>query len=114
MENELKKNIWDELLKIEKHEDKMLASMIRLIRTNEKMSERINRLTTIMLILTWATLIISIPNTLATFYGIQKINEMLKIELILITLMFSLILPMIILFWAGFDLRNIMKNNKTK
>ncbi|OGD54377.1 hypothetical protein A3K80_08600 [Candidatus Bathyarchaeota archaeon RBG_13_38_9] len=114
MENELKKNIWDELLKIEKHEDKMLTSMIRLIRTNEKMSERINRLTTIMLILTWVTLIISIPNTLATFYGIQKINEMLKIELILITLMFSLILPMIILFWAGFDLRNIMKNNKTK
>lgn len=70
----------------------MFASMLRLIKTNEKMSERVNRLTTIMLILTWITLIMSIPNTLATFYGIQKINEILKFDVIVSTLMISLIM----------------------
>jgi len=108
MKTESKKNFWDELLKIQKHEDRMFASMLRLIKTNEKMSERINRLTAIILILTWVTLIISIPNTLATFYGIQKVNEILKFDVIVSTLIISLILPIIILLWVGFDLRKIM------
>jgi hypothetical protein len=76
------------------------------------MSERINRLTAIMLILTWITLIISIPNTFATFFGIPKISDALRIEMIITSILLSLILPLTFLFWVGFDLKKIMKDKK--
>jgi len=105
MKKESDRDLWDELLKIEKHEDRMLTSMVRLIKSNERLGERINRLTLIMLILTWITLIISIPNTLATFFGIPKISEALRLEMIVISLAISIILPMVFLLAVGFELQ---------
>ncbi|MEM2896948.1 MAG: hypothetical protein QW265_02385 [Candidatus Bathyarchaeia archaeon] len=102
----------DELLRLEKHEDEMITSMVRLMKANEELNERINRLTLIMLILTWITLIISIPNTLATFFGIPKISEILELEVIVSSVIVSTIVPIVTLLWIGFDLRKITKDKR--
>jgi len=110
MKKESEDNLLDELLKIEKHEDRMITTMVRLIKSNEKLSDRFNRLTYIMLILTWVTLVISIPNTLATFFGIPKISDTLAIEMIIASFMISLVLPIAFMFIVGFDLQRSRKH----
>jgi len=90
----------------------MISSMVKLIDTNEKLSERINRLTWIMLVLTWITLIVSIPNTLATFFGIPKVSEMLRVEIIAVSMIISIILPVAILLFVGSDLQKMLKRSR--
>ncbi|MEM3501993.1 MAG: hypothetical protein QXH16_06315, partial [Candidatus Bathyarchaeia archaeon] len=65
----------DRLVKIEKHEDKMITSMVRLIESTEKLNRRIEGLTWIMLVLTAITFIVSIPNTVATIMGIPRVSD---------------------------------------
>nr|MDO8134422.1 hypothetical protein [Candidatus Njordarchaeum guaymaensis] len=106
--------VLDELLNIERHEDMMLTSIVKLIETNERLSERINSLTWIMLALTWITVIISVPNTLATFFGIPKVSDVFQVEIIVIAVLISIMIPAAFLLIAGFDLRKIMKASQPK
>jgi len=111
-QNPDERKILGELLEVEKHEDTMISSMVKLIETNEMLAERINRLTWIMLVLTWITLIISISNTLATFFGIPKVSEMLKVEIIAASMIISIILPVTVLLFVGSDLRKMLKRSR--
>jgi Mg2+ and Co2+ transporter CorA len=104
-----REEVFDELLNIEKHEDVMLTSMVKLIETNERLSQRINNLTWVMLALTWITVIISIPNTLATFFGIPKVSEAFQIEIIVVSVLISVIIPVVFLLAVGFDLRKMLR-----
>ena len=108
------REVLDELLNIERHEDRMLTSVVKLIETNERLSQRINNLTWVMLALTWVTVIISIPNTLATFFGIPKVSEAFQIEIILISVLISVIIPVVFLLVLGFDLRKMMRAHPKK
>jgi len=78
-----------QLLKIEKHEDRMLTAMVQLTASNERLNSRIAGLTWVMLVLTWITFVIAIPNTLATVFGISKINEVLSLEMMTAALILS-------------------------
>jgi len=106
--------VFDELLNIEKHEDVMLTSMVKLIETNERLSQRINNLTWVMLALTWVTVIISIPNTLATFFGIPKVSEAFQIEIIVTSVLISVVIPVVFLLVVGFDLRKMLRAHPEK
>ena len=78
-----------QLLKIEKHEDRMITAMVQLTASNERLSKRLAGLTWIMLVLTWITFVIAIPNTLATIFGIPKISQVLGLEVMIATLVVS-------------------------
>jgi len=78
-----------QLLKIEKHEDRMITAMVQLTASNERLSRRLAGLTWIMLVLTWITFVIAIPNTLATIFGIPKISQVLGLEVMIATLIVS-------------------------
>jgi hypothetical protein len=84
------------LLKIEGHEDRMLAAMVHLGASNEKLSKRLAGLTWVMLILTWITFIVAIPNTLATIFGIPKVSEMLGIEIMVAVLILSTVMDLLV------------------
>lgn|GEM_PF-5841955 len=88
----------DRLIKIEKHEDKMITSMVRLIESTEKLNKRIEGLTWIMLVLTAITFIISIPNTVATIMGIPKVSDIISVEIIILSIILSVAIPMILIF----------------
>jgi hypothetical protein len=83
------KRLLQELLKIENHEDRMITAMVQLTVSNEQLNKRLTGLTWIMLILTWITIVIAIPNTLATVFGIPKVSEALGLEVIIAALVFS-------------------------
>jgi hypothetical protein len=84
------------LLKIEGHEDRMLAAMVHLGASNEKLGRRLAGLTWVMLVLTWITFIVAIPNTLATIFGIPKVSEMLGIEIIVAVLVLSTVMGLLV------------------
>lgn len=104
-----------ELLKIEKHEDRMITAMVKLITSNEKLNKRLAGLTWVMLALTWITFIIAIPNTLATIFGIPKISEILGLEVIVLALVVASIGPLIlaILPNSAVSLHNLEKRLKS-
>ncbi len=78
-----------ELLRIERHEDRMITAMVQLTASNEKLNRRLAGLTWVMLILTWITFVIAIPNTLATIFGIPRVSEMLSVEMMAAALIIS-------------------------
>jgi len=78
-----------DLLKIEKHEDRMMTVMVQLMASSERLNRRLGVLTWLMLILTWITLVISIPNTLATIFGIPQVSQVLGLEVMIAALMIS-------------------------
>lgn len=104
-----------ELLKIEKHEDRMITAMVKLTTSNEKLNKRLAALTWVMLALTWITFIIAIPNTLATIFGIPKISEVLGLEVIVSALVVASVGPLIlaILPNSAVSLRNLEKRLKS-
>ena len=104
-----------ELLKIEKHEDRMITAMVKLTTSNEKLNKRLAALTWVMLALTWITFIIAIPNTLATIFGIPKISEVLGLEVIVLALVVASVGPLIlaILPNSAVSLRNLEKRLKS-
>ncbi|MBS7626410.1 hypothetical protein KEJ51_05145 [Candidatus Bathyarchaeota archaeon] len=89
----------DRLVKIERHEDKMITSMVRLIESTEKLNRRIEGLTWIMLVLTAITFIISIPNTVATIMGIPRVSDIVSVEIILLSITLSAIVPVLLIFY---------------
>lgn len=88
-EDSHEEDLLKELLKIEKHEDRMLTAMVQLTTSNERLNRRIAGLTWVMLALTWITFVIAIPNTLATIFGIPKVSEVLGLEVMTATLILS-------------------------
>ncbi|MBS7651485.1 MAG: hypothetical protein QXN62_08055 [Candidatus Bathyarchaeia archaeon] len=88
----------DRLVKIEKHEDKMITSMVRLIESTEKLNRRIEGLTWIMLVLTAITFIVSIPNTVATIMGIPRVSDIVSVEIIILSIILSAAIPMLLIF----------------
>ncbi|MGB9024173.1 MAG: hypothetical protein WCC94_12170 [Candidatus Bathyarchaeia archaeon] len=100
-----------ELLKIEKHEDRMITAMVRLTASNEKLNERLTALTWVMLALTWITFVISVPNTLATIFGIPKVNEILGLEVMVAALAISTATALVLVTMPGFafSLSNMRK-----
>lgn len=90
-----------ELLKIEKHEDRMITAMVHLTASNEKLNERLTALTWVMLALTWITFVISVPNTLATIFGIPKVNEMLGLGVMVAALVISTATALVLVIMPG-------------
>jgi Mg2+ and Co2+ transporter CorA len=93
-----------ELLKIEKHEDRMITAMVHLTASSEQLNKRLASLTWIMLILTWITFVIAIPNTLATVFGIPKVSEALGLEVIMAALIISTLAALLIVLLPGSSL----------
>jgi len=89
------------LLSIEKHEDRMMTAMVQLMASSERLSKRLGILTWLMLMLTWITLVISIPNTLATIFGIPHVSRVLGLEVMIATLIISTASALLLLILPG-------------
>ncbi|MEM2943026.1 MAG: hypothetical protein QXT81_06350 [Candidatus Bathyarchaeia archaeon] len=88
-----------ELIKIEKHEDKMITSMVKLIESTERLNRRLESLTWLMLVLTAITFVISIPNTVATIIGIPRVSDIVSVEIILALIAISAITPLLLVIY---------------
>lgn len=93
-----------ELLKIEKHEDRMITAMVKLTASNERVNRRLAGLTWVMLTLTWITFVIAIPNTLATIFGIPKVSEALGLEVMTVVLIISTAAALLLVVVPGSSL----------
>ena len=104
-----------ELLKIERHEDRMITAMVKLTASNETLNKRLARLTWVMLALTWVTFVIAIPNTLATIFGIPKVSQVLSLELMATILIVSTILALFMVLFPNsvLSLRNIKEKHRS-
>jgi len=102
--NSDEKRLLQELLKIEKHEDRMITAMVHLTASTEQLNKRLASLTWVMLILTWITFVIAIPNTLATVFGIPKVNEAVSLEVIMAVLIISTLTALVIVLLPGSSL----------
>ena len=107
----MEKRLLEELLRIEKHEDRMITAMVKLAASNEKLNRRLASLTWIMLALTWITFVIAIPNTLATIFGIPKVSQVLSLEVMIGVLIASTVgaLVLAILPNSALSIRNLEK-----
>ena len=115
-EDSVERKLLKELLKIEKHEDRMITAMVRLTVSNEKLNRRLAGLTWIMLALTWITFVIAIPNTLATIFGIPKVSQVLGLEVMVGALIASTVgaLLLAILPNSTLSIRNLEKRLRTE
>jgi hypothetical protein len=105
-----------ELLKIETHEDRMIAAMVQLGASSERLNRRLAGLTWVMLVLTWVTFIVAIPNTLATIFGIPKVSETLGLEVMISALIASTVgaLLIIVLPRSIFSISNLEKKSEKR
>jgi len=105
-----------ELLKIETHEDRMIAAMVHLGASSERLNRRLAGLTWVMLVLTWVTFIVAIPNTLATIFGIPKVSETLGLEVMISALIASTVgaLLMVVLPRSIFSISNLEKRSEKR
>jgi hypothetical protein len=103
-----------ELLTIEKHEDQMIAAMVQFGASTERLNKRLAGLTWVMLVLTWVTFIVAIPNTLATLFGIPKVSETLGLEMMVSILIISTVgaLIAIVLPRSPFSISNLQKRSE--
>jgi uncharacterized membrane protein YhaH (DUF805 family) len=99
----------NELLKIERHEDRMITAMVKLTASNENLNKRLAGLTWVMLTLTWVTFVIAIPNTLATIFGIPRVSQALSLELMVGILIVSTVLALFVVLVPNsvLSLRNL-------
>jgi len=102
------------LLEIEKHEDRMMSAMVQVGASTEKLNRRLAGLTWVMLMLTWITFIVAIPNTLATIFGIPKVSEMLGVEIMVLVLTLSTVagLLVVLLPRSMFSISNLEKRSE--
>jgi hypothetical protein len=105
-----------ELLKIETHEDRMIAAMVQLGASSERLNRRLAGLTWVMLVLTWVTFIVAIPNTLATIFGIPKVSETLGLEVMISALIASTVgaLLMVVSPRSIFSISNLEKRSEKR
>ncbi|MBN2122194.1 hypothetical protein JW721_04010, partial [Candidatus Micrarchaeota archaeon] len=64
-----------------------------------KLNKRIELLTKIMAVLTVLSLIISVPNTVATIFGIPKVSEAISIDFAMILIMASSVLSVVFSYY---------------
>lgn len=97
------------LLDIERHEDQMMAAMVQLGASSERLNKRLAGLTWVMLLLTWITFIVAIPNTLATIFGIPKVSEVLGLEVMVLVLTLATVagLLVVLLPYSKFSISNL-------
>jgi len=108
--NPSEEKILEDILTIEKHEDRMITALVQLMASSEKMNRRLSLLTWLMLLLTWITFVISIPNTLATIFSIPQVSQALGMEFMTATLIISTIGALLLIIpGSGLSLKNIEK-----
>ena len=102
------------LLDIERHEEQMMAAMVQLGSSNERLNRRLAGLTWVMLMLTWITFIVAIPNTLATVFGIPKVSEMLGLEVMILILTLSTLAGVLVVLLprSKFSITNLEKRSE--
>jgi hypothetical protein len=71
-------------------------------------------LTWVMLVLTWITFIVAIPNTLATIFGIPKVSEALGVEVMIFALITATVgaLLIVVLPSSIFSISNLEKRSE--
>ena len=101
------------LLDIERHEDQMMAAMVQLGSSSERLNKRLAGLTWVMLLLTWITFIVAIPNTLATIFGIPKVSEVLGLEVMVLVLTLATVagLVVVLLPYSKFSISSLEKRS---
>jgi hypothetical protein len=111
---ERQEQLLQELLRIERHEDRMMAAMVQLGSASEKLNRRLAGLTWVMLVLTWITFIVAIPNTLATIFGIPKVSEALGVEVMIFALITATVgaLLIVVLPRSIFSISNLEKRSE--
>jgi hypothetical protein len=111
---ERQEKLLQELLRIERHEDRMMAAMVQLGSASEKLNRRLAGLTWVMLVLTWITFIVAIPNTLATIFGIPKVSEALGVEVMIFALITATVgaLLIVVLPSSIFSISNLEKRSE--
>lgn len=89
----------------------MITAMVKVAASNENLNRRLTALTWVMLALTWVTFIIAVPNTLATVFGIPKINESLPIEVMTYALIGSTLIVLLLAFYpnSALSIRDMKK-----
>jgi len=90
-----------DILNIEEHEDRMITLMVHLMASSERLNRRLGVLTWIMLILTWITFVIAIPNTLATIFGIPRVSQIIGLEVMVTALIVSTVGALLLLILPG-------------
>jgi Mg2+ and Co2+ transporter CorA len=111
---ERQERLLKKLLAIERHEDEMMRAMVQLGASSERLNRRLAGLTWVMLVLTWTTFIVAIPNTLATIFGIPKISEAIGLEVIVLALVLSTVgaLVIVVLPRSVFSIYNLEKRSE--
>ncbi len=111
---ERQERLLQKLLAIERHEDEMMRAMVQLGSSSERLNRRLAGLTWVMLVLTWTTFIVAIPNTLATIFGIPKISESIGLEVIVLALVLSTVgaLVIVVLPRSVFSIYNLEKRSE--
>jgi hypothetical protein len=111
---ERQERLLKKLLTIERHEDQMMRAMVQLGSSSERLNRRLAGLTWVMLVLTWTTFIVAIPNTLATIFGIPKISEAIGLEVIVLALVLSTVgaLVIVALPRSVFSIYNLEKRSE--
>jgi len=111
---ERQEKLLQELLRIERHEDRMMAAMVQVGSASEKLNRRLAGLTWVMLVLTWITFIVAIPNTLATIFGIPKVSEALGVEVMIFALITATVgaLLIVVLPRSIFSISNLEKRSE--
>jgi hypothetical protein len=111
---ERQERLLKKLLAIERHEDEMMRAMVQLGSSSERLNRRLAGLTWVMLVLTWTTFIVAIPNTLATIFGIPKISEAIGLEVIVLALVLSTVgaLVIVVLPRSVFSIYNLEKRSE--
>ena len=101
-----------DILNIEEHEDRMITLMVHLMASSERLNRRLGVLTWIMLVLTWITFVIAIPNTLATIFGIPRVSQIIGLEVMVATLIVSTVGALLLLILPGsaLSLRTVERN----
>jgi hypothetical protein len=94
----------------------MIAAMVQLGASSERLNRRLAGLTWVMLVLTWVTFIVAIPNTLATIFGIPKVSETLGLEVMISALIASTVgaLLMVVLPRSIFSISNLEKRSEKR
>ena len=111
---EREERLLQDLLKIEKHEDEMIAAMVQFGASTEKLNKRLAGLTWVMLVLTWVTFIVAIPNTLATFFGIPKVSEAVGLEAMVSILIISTVGALLVIVppRSPFSISNLQRRSE--
>ncbi len=82
----------------------MLLSRKELIE-NKKMTFVMERLTRVMTVFTLVSIVISIPNTIATFYGVQPLSKGMGAEEIWVLILLSAIISTILAYWYYLNIK---------